>query len=235
MKVALLLIGQPRKYLESYRKIKENIIDAGNDVDVFIHTWIPNSKIDIDNKYHTNEFVNNNIEEHLQQLYKPKKLIIQEQLVFKNSSIDYQKTVDTFILPYSDIGGKGCLYKLYSQWYSFMKANELKNIYALDNDIQYDVVIKLRFDIFPNKKLDFNLYDLTKLHGSEQVSYIDMVCDWCNFGNDDIMNIAASLFNFIPYIYKNKDKIWCSESGLYKLMTMNNIECIKENLWLTWA
>jgi hypothetical protein len=49
------------------------------------------------------------------------------------------------------------------------------------------------------------------------------------------MNINASMFNMIPYIWSLKDKVYGSEIAIYTLMTKMGVECKKENLSLTWA
>ena len=49
--------------------------------------------------------------------------------------------------------------QLFSQYYSIYKCNELKELYANENGIVYDYVIRMRFDAMPREILYCHNYD----------------------------------------------------------------------------
>ncbi len=125
MKIALCLHGyfnspKDKSSLgeEGYDHIKKHILD-GNDVDIYIHTWDMNYKEDIKKLY--GELTKDAIYES-QIDFKP--------LFIKNGLENFQTHGTPF-------------YNVFSHYYSVQKVFEL----MLDSGINYDVVIKSRFDL----------------------------------------------------------------------------------------
>lgn len=125
MKIAVCISGQPRTWFTA----KENIFTyfdlKGHEVDFFIHTWNQNtfresSNIESERTYvdvDKNEFIE------MRKYFKPKLMTVEEY------------TSENFISIWSSL------------FYSFMKSIWLKRKYELDNDFEYDIVIKTRFDV----------------------------------------------------------------------------------------
>jgi hypothetical protein len=236
MKIALCFSGQCKSFLKSYQLYCDNIINNPNyEVDIFIHTWTPTDKLNSDNIYKTNYTdVPNNILEQLTNMYKPKGIIVEEQKIFKNKTIDYMPVLKKYVSHAIPIGGPGKLHTSYSMFYSIMKANELKQLYSLKNDIQYDVTIRARFDICPTVKINFENYDLNTFNAHNAVNDESQICDWFNFANDDIMNIFSSSFNYINHYRNDKEQLYPNEKIIYTLLNNFNIKIIKNNLQLVW-
>jgi hypothetical protein len=124
------LVGDFKKCFEiSSALYKEHIIDK-NDVDVFVHSW------------------STGLEKEILETYKPKKHIIEKQIVFDVP--DYK------ILAKTPAVRKQTHYSL---WYSRMMANKLKSEYEQENNFKYDCVMLARFDLAWQTDLIFEQYD----------------------------------------------------------------------------
>ena len=104
--------------------------------DFFIHTW------DIDRK------------EQLESIYKPKKMIAENQIIFNiPSHLPIEKT--------------DRIQAHYSRWYSAKQCIRLKRKYEIENNFKYDLVVASRLDIYWLKQFDFNTLDNTKFNISQ--------------------------------------------------------------------
>lgn len=138
MKVALCISGQPRYLDDGYSTIKK-VFDRFGDLDVFVHTWwdesYKNKPIEFapNLTYGRSCFWESDTLEKINKLYSPKTL-----------SYEPSKTFETFPdIPY----GKSNPNSIHSGWYSVYKCNELKKQYEIENNFEYDLVIRCRFDI----------------------------------------------------------------------------------------
>jgi hypothetical protein len=134
MKVALCLSGQVRNWLACYPLIEEKIITPYN-ADVFIHTWsksenynIPHCNVEDFSVYDarkdiTYEFLNT---------YRPKKtqIDVPEYKTFRSKVLSNSRFYNTMMM-----------------WYSILKSNELRKEYEKENSINYDIIIRCRFDL----------------------------------------------------------------------------------------
>ena len=122
------LRGNPEECFEiSSEKYLKHIIEK-NDVDVFVHSW----STDMENR--------------ILDIYKPKKHLIEKQIVFDTP--DYI-TGTTEVRKQTH----------YSLWYSRKKVNELKSQYEKENGFKYDCVMLARFDLAWQTDLIFDKYD----------------------------------------------------------------------------
>lgn len=125
MKIAVCISGQPRTWFTAKENIFTYLDLKGHEVDFFIHTWNQNtfresSNIESERTYvdvDKNEFIE------MRKYFKPKLMTVEEY------------TSENFISIWSSL------------FYSFMKSIWLKRKYELDNDFEYDIVIKTRFDV----------------------------------------------------------------------------------------
>ena len=133
MKIALLLTGQLRT-VDLVKYLHFNTIISKYDTDVFL-------SIDMNNKYQT-EFKNSTNDTNLAKaneiisFFKPVKYFISEN--FKNES-DRLSTTEHKIFVKKYIG-------IYAQYYIVNKAYEILKEHIEENNINYDLVIRLRFD-----------------------------------------------------------------------------------------
>ena len=111
----------------SSKLYKKHVLNKNN-VDVFVHSW------------------STSLENQILDAYKPKKHLIEKQIVFDTP--DYIKnTTDARKQTH------------YSLWYSRKKVNELKCLYEQENGFKYDCVMLARFDLAWQTDLIFENYD----------------------------------------------------------------------------
>lgn len=214
MKVALCLSGLIKNTLSISNHIFNNIINPNN-ADVFIHTW---------NTSNIQQIITT---------YQPKKYIVEEPKIFKKSSLILSDENIKYCFPHfkkhnnpSEVHTNN----VFSMWYGINMAILMKELYSLENNITYDFVVRLRFDVCPNMILNFNNFDSNYLHYLDLEQTYDMISDWFGFGNNDIMNIYGNVFYNIKKHFDKLQKdpgIWCNELLLRNHMKENNVSCKK--------
>jgi len=136
-KYAILICGQPRVLNRTFIDFCDKI---NINYDIYIHYWISKDDYFCGNLFNRH-FIkkDDSIHQKIIDVYKPKKIISEEQKTFDNIKLniietnDYQATI--------------------SQFYSIEKAFEL-----IDNIDEYDYIIKIRFDLQCNN-LNCNYFD----------------------------------------------------------------------------
>lgn len=199
---ALCLNGQIRFLEESFELINKNILQANNnDVDIFIHCWSTDaSKIAkcID-------------------LYKPKKILIEDQILFD------PKHYDAGI--YADGLGQKRVFNIMSMYYSIFKANELKTQEELEQKKRYKYVARSRFDWAISENLFFDSLNPSE---KEVCIYNDCihetgcVTDHFAFGRSREMDVYCNMLLHFDEVYKNND--FCSEILLGRWLSLQNIK-----------
>lgn len=144
---------------------KKNIIDINN-ADVFIHSWSFDSKTQ------------------LEELYRPKASIIENQKKFPESlklvpNINFKQKVKELYLRYfnkteytSIIKSRGKeAFRAYSRWYSSKQTLKLKEDYENQHNFKYDAVLVLRLDVAFYTTLEIKNYDLSRFYASHWNDY----------------------------------------------------------------
>ena len=163
--------------------------------------------------------LSSDIDKRVIDLYKPKSVLVEKPKNFKNINF---KIPPARLKRSYDMNSKKnwseeqhteyTIKQLYSMYYSIYKCNELKELYALENNIHYDYVIRIRFDITPKDKLICSQYDPNYIHYLDLNQPDELISDWLNFGSNSIMNVYASLFLHMNYLntftfYKKEDRL----------------------------
>jgi hypothetical protein len=195
MKIALLLHGLTRRYDITYPFIKKNIIDKF-DTDVFISCW--ENKVEEEN---INKGENLPLQG-LLDLYKPTNFDFEvydnerEQSFFCDEYSKYFPHIETHY--------KNVWTRLFAFYYKVWKANELKKEYEKEKNFKYDVVLKLRTDIFFKDVLTQNLLNEIKNNNSVYIPYGHGGCinDLLYFANSDLMDKISKLYNNLKNISK---------------------------------
>jgi hypothetical protein len=242
-KLALCFSGHPRTYKSCFESIKLNLLDIYN-CDIFISS------------YNTNE------NDNLINLYKPKKYIFRDENEIKNQVIKYinqfgmvkhlnigvfekknnyntincnsSKIGEYF---YREIDNKNFHYRTISehasmQFFGITDVSKLCFDYMSDNKINYDYILRLRFD--DNIYGNFILYDLNEnellvnhihnySHSLKIHDHFYMAKPETYFKFSNIYNDLLIIINFI-----NNNKCWIPTSGYQE--TIFFIQAILNNL-----
>jgi len=160
MQIAVVLYGQPRDYLKGYNNIMK-FINKQEDCkfNFFFHCWTLNEneiyKCSPWRNINNNELVyNKNVISELIELYNP---ILYEFENQNNVIINESLYKDTIVYNDTDINSLSNINNTLFQMYSRNKARNLLNKYLIDtNNINYDFVMHIRFDINDMPKINFN-------------------------------------------------------------------------------
>jgi hypothetical protein len=217
MRVAVCLSGQPRKALDTYSNIYEYIIKPNN-ADVFIHMHYDASNSYIEKTHMDNGscFCEPNVDKTIIDLYKPKRFLVEAPRNFQKPAFNVpEKRVDAVVRMNAhknmsrDVAKPHFVKQMTSMFYSIYKSNELKELYANENNIQYDYVIRIRFDLLPEQPIYCSQLDPRFIHYIEMGHPDNLISDWFNIGSNAIMNIYASMYLHMDYLntflYFNKD------------------------------
>jgi len=237
MKIALCLSGQPRNAIQTSNRIKTSIID-NNDVDVFLHAWYDPTDLSFHKRCpgHWNKAADIDIDKQLVDIYKPKAYIFEKPKYWENNKIkvSVENIKRCFDYGLQDPEGINKFEKYivnicHSQWYSNSRVNFLKEEYSINNNIKYDCVIKLRYDVSPSIKLQLN----NKLLGENILYYqnlnqpLNMVSDWLAMGSNSVMNVWSSMYFYIEPLYYQviqEENIWCNELLVRNHLKNNKIK-----------
>lgn len=128
MKIALLLSGALRNFEDTYDSIKFHILDKFVNVDVFIYC--------VENVIGKEKNLVS-----LQQMFNPKRLIINEPQFYNN--INGSILFGDIHSPYNNFWSNSI-----RAFYNVKQVNLLKKEFEVSNGFEYDLVIRTRFDLF---------------------------------------------------------------------------------------
>jgi len=217
MRVAVCLSGQPRRALDTYPYIYENII-LPNHADVFIHMHYDPLNLYMEKGHMDNGActLEKGIDQKLIDLYQPIRHLIEPPRNFTKPNMEvprprlenYQKMNRDKHMT-DDAMKKHMLKQLTSMYYSIYKCNEMKELYANEQGIVYDYVIRLRFDFLPRQPLHCHLLDPHYIHYLELGQKDELISDWFNIGSNTVMNVYSALYLHMDYLntftYYTKD------------------------------
>jgi hypothetical protein len=224
MKIALCLSGQARFIEQCYNEVLYPYVLEGNNIDIFIHTW------DIDKSQINKHFINGGghimgpiIKENQIQLtldlYNPVSYKVEPQIQFELGKFS-ERTLPGIRSDY-----------LYSMFYSIYQSNKLKSEYEIKNNFKYDWVIRSRFDIKLNSKINFNEFNNNIINNpggcfNNDHGYTDCFA----FSNSTNMNIYSDTYNHIDDCMNDPTLQLCGEYILRRWIDINNIPIIS-SIW----
>lgn len=208
MKVAVCISGQPRNVKDTFPYIYHHIL-LPNQADVFLHTYFDPNNLTME-KTHLGRGdcqLQPNLIDEILELYKPVRSLVEPPKSFKRSSIIVPKNrlrMSKELNPQmnwtDDEHNAHVLKNMMSMYYSIFKANELKENYSYETGIQYDYVIRLRFDCIPLQPILCSSLDPSKFHFQKLGQPDEQMCDWINIGSNSIMNIFSSVYFSMDYL-----------------------------------
>ena len=175
MKFAICIYGQPRKYKEGYKLIKDFMdINKEHTFEIYFHCWIDDNIIFPYSPYRNIPIKDLQIEDSsivtndLLNLYKPIKYVFEKPI--DNSKHDIKNIKDSLMYKNSPYVQKKNIFNFLSQIYSRNKVRNLLNESINNGNKNYDIIISTRFDgyCFPEKfymdNIDLNHCNLSSKH-----------------------------------------------------------------------
>ena len=218
MNIALQLSGLPRNVENSYKWIKEGILDklifSGHSCDFFISTWQDKNTA------------------RLIELFKPVLFEIEEWNGQKEDELGWQtfKNYNYEISPRSS-----CL----AQFYKIMNCNSLRKKYEVDNGFHYSVIFRLRTEIKFNNTIDLKELDIISQSNvpavflrqgpNPQHGFLNWTKDTFAFGNNSGMDIYCDTFNHILDIGR-LSRVCTAELLLRNWLHLNDIKIFHTSL-----
>jgi hypothetical protein len=228
-RIAFCFSGQPRTWKKCVESWKEHLFKE-NQVDIFCHIWDYNTSIG----HHDIPPVNVNVPateiNELLETLNPKKYTIESQKEFVPIREDQLITVSPWL----------------SQYYGIMQCARLKRQYEIENDLQYDIVIKMRFDAFFNTSIypEFNQikideYTMHGFHfGWDPITYAGRIGDIFWYANSETYDIISDFYINIPAIeskfYRNNDgtmNFVQPETVFFRYLKKNDINLNINHYW----
>ena len=224
MRVAVCLSGQMRSFRECYPDIYQYIIEP-NKADVFLHTWYDEDQLEqcaYDTR-RTNTTFKKGDDQELVSLYKPVAYRIEKPITFRNPNIQLptsyiQRTKGSIHRECTEQEViEHAVHSTYSMFYSIYQCNQIKEEYAYIHKINYDMVIRLRYDLGVKEPLLCDKYPENYIYYADLSHPDKLISDWINMGSTPIMNIYASTFLHLEYLntyqfFKKEERI---ENTLY--------------------
>lgn len=201
-KVAILISGLPRNF-NNYLNIKQYLIDCNPcyEFDIFIGLWSKNI-INISKTIDTgmeNVMQDIDIEDVIKQ-YNPLSHIvldvIKEHTMFKNNIIN--KLVNYYTL----VNIPTLYHPMLSQIYCMYKTFENFNEYIIKNNINYDLVIRYRFDLFTSDPILLDNFDSSKIYAIKRVPYFP---DWLFISTFENMKYIFCAYEYYINCLLHKD------------------------------
>lgn len=190
IRVALCLSGHLRTYVQVADSIKKYLIDA-LDCDVFIHTWdkIGFSRYDGD----TNERDTNNELDIINELFKPKSIVVENSKPTVNN-------IDKYLT--RSISRESPL-NVFGMYYKIKMANELKKEYEEKNNFIYDLVIRSRADLMFLSYIPKFELENTELLWIPNFDMWGGTNDQFAFSSSKNMDIYSSLYDYIDSYWED--------------------------------
>jgi hypothetical protein len=231
MKTALCLSGHLRTFAHTANALRANVIEPLN-CDIFIHTWdvigAPTGKNpgDIDNQNNkTISYINQ-----INELLCPAAISIEDERTKLNHLI--QQTNDIvvpaeqrqFIMKHVGLH--------VGMFYSIYEANNLRKQYETSNDIQYDLVIRCRPDLFFKDRLDFSMFpDNQSIYVPEIATYAsDGINDQVAIGSSEVMNKYCDIYHNVADYYRNNVCTARPEVMIKYHLDLNNVTVETRNI-----
>lgn len=197
-KIALCLSGQARTWKKCYQNWFDNLSHIPCQIDIFAHFWDYNTMpMQVWSKNTTNnsmkfedvklsDFEKNEIVE----ILKPKNIIFEQKLNIPTNFYKVKNKVSWWTV---------------DQFNSLLKSSIIKKKYELDNNFQYDVVIRMRSDLHFTSKIEIddpvveNMVYVT--HTSWDSTYNSFrISDIFFMADSPTYDQAAAFYDFFPHI-----------------------------------
>lgn len=146
-------------------------------------------------------------------LYNPKNCIIEPQ----------RQVVPSIVKEYSPEH-----FTHFSMFYTMKESLRLKKEYEIANNFKYDLVIRTRFDVYLESKLNPTDYNLESgVFSPDVCGNPAVISDWFNFSNSDNMDVYSEIYDNIIEFYKQGVMITSGEELITHMLKTKNISIHK--------
>lgn len=216
MRTAMCISGQPRNVKQGYEFIKRNIIECNNP-DVFIHTWAPTAKEEFINPINhskVGDAVGADITDTILDLYKPVRFLFEKQIEFD------EKDYNTRAYP----GMKASW--ILSMWHSVKAANQLKIDVEVASKVNYDVVIRIRFDWAIKDQIIVQNLNTAEIIVSNDCPHRMGINDQFAVSSSKNMDVYSTVYDYIEEYYRQDGLPFCNEILLKHHLAKNKIKVL---------
>lgn len=219
-KVALAFSGQFRNVSKGYHYyIYPNIIEPNlknYEFDTFVHSWFEKSYIGKSfvaaSGVNASENLNNNIIETVFDLYNPKKILLEHQIVFDEK--DYNTRKSALIIP---------KYSL-SKNFSIKRVGQIIQDHEQENNFIYDIIISLRFDFGIQSIVDLSQLDVDSINMSTHGVYLGEGVDVTHgFMNSQLFGQYCQFYDYIDECFRAHNVEFCDERLMHKYLDLKQI------------
>tara|TARA_B100001057_G_scaffold500688_1_gene617162 strand:+ start:4193 stop:4894 length:702 start_codon:yes stop_codon:yes gene_type:complete len=106
------------------------------------------------------------------------------------------------------------------QLYGIEKSYKLMSNYENDNNIKFDIILRIRSDVIFKTPLNINMYEMNKIY-VPKFHYWDGINDRLAFGPSNLMNIYMKMYSNI-YDLANKTKLKLTKAEQFCMINLIN-------------
>lgn len=208
MRIAVVFYGQPRDVVDSYQSIKSKLLD--------------NKDVQID------------LFAHMWESHEYKEALD----LYKFTQVKLEQPKDFSKLYEGKSGFCPKSFTLYPMWYSIQSGCELLKNYIEENNVQYDFVVRLRFDMYFHHNLVFDKLDKNLLYTSEAAWPGSHLFDdsWGICGQDRYIEIYQQLYLKFVARHLNRDFVHRGEENTYEhINELGLLDFVKRERMLDFA
>jgi len=116
----------------------------------------------------------------------------------------------------------------FSMFYSIKESLRLLNEYEQKNNIKYDSIIRTRFDVSLESKLNIELFNLSEgMYSPNVCGNPAVISDWLNFSVADNIKLYGNIYDNIVNYFKVGVNITSGEELITHMLKNNNINIKK--------
>ena len=142
-------------------------------------------------------------------LYDPQGIIIEEQ----------KPVIPASVKEYTD-----SVFVHFSMFYSMKESLRLLSEYEQANNFKYDLVVRTRFDISLESKIDLENFDLKEgVYSPDVCANPEVISDWFNFSTSDNIKLYAGVYDNIVDYFKQGVLITSGEALITHMLKSKHI------------
>ena len=242
-RIAIIFSGLPRRSIQNINRFNRFLNDTDN-VDVFIHSWSDpkNRSYNSPNPLRLSEKSLPLQDVLIDWLYKP---IARKKDKPESWELEGLRITDLALEKFHDYWGGYARGREYfkdhilsnniSMWRSIFLGYRIFDDYKQSNNLEYQYVLRMRFDVLPELNLPeiLKLAEIDKVLIPETGHPIGMANDWFAVGTPKLMEIYTNMFAEFPEIFELVQKkygAWCNEYGLSEHLARQKILVKTSNL-----